>query len=216
MPELIKQFLSTAMLRRYLPIWLLSLACTMLWLGWFIQPPGAYHALDWPERLSSLSHDAAYWRLFTPALLHYSFFHLLANLVFFVLLSTQWLDRYSLISWLSFISAAALCSNAAQALIVGPAFGGLSGVVYALFGFILGYQLRLRCAQGKRPISSEAEFSLNSSWSLGLLALLLLGFMGVIEQLANYAHAAGLLFGLLISLLFWLTGQFRHPSTPLD
>jgi GlpG protein len=81
----------------------------------------------------------------------------------------------------------ALISNAAQYFMVNPNFGGLSGVVYGLFGYfwIAG---RLNPAQGLSISPGLVGF---------MLLWLLLGFFDVLwVSMANWAHLGGLLAGM--------------------
>jgi GlpG protein len=140
------------------------------------------------------------WRLFTPILLHFHPLHLLFNL--FALgdmglpserFQGSW--RYAL-----FVLWSAAVSNVAQ-VVFGQSiqFGGLSGVAYALVGYLW---LRGRCdpASGIRLPTAGLVYALG--WLvLGFTGLLNLGGMGM----ANYAHlggfAAGALYGYIAAVL---------------
>ncbi|HCA76013.1 MAG TPA: rhomboid family intramembrane serine protease GlpG, partial [Alteromonas sp.] len=89
----------------------------------------------------------------------------------------------------------ALVSNLAQLMVSGPNFGGLSGVVYGLVGFvwITGW---LRPQWGLYLPKAIVGF---------MLVWLLLGFADVLwVNMANAAHTAGLISGCVMAWLLTL------------
>ena len=139
-----------------------------------------------------LTEPAQLWRWFTPALLHFSVTHLVFNLLWWLLLASALERRFGSISLLNFTVVTAVISNAAQYFLVGTNFGGLSGVVYALFGFCWLNQKR---DPQPRPLISDPL-------AIFMVVWLLLGFADVLwVSMANWAHLAGLLAGLLMALL---------------
>jgi GlpG protein len=128
------------------------------------------------------------WRLVTPIFLHFGLPHIVFNM--------WWLyDLGGIIElklrWLRFaglVLAIAIPSNIAQAMATGEAFGGMSGVVYGLFGFAW-VRGRLDPASGLylRP---DIAF-----WMIGWFVLCM---GGVIGNVANWAHGVGLLAGGLL------------------
>ena len=78
--------------------------------------------------------------------------------------------------------------NVAQYLAAGPAFGGLSGVLYGLFGFIW---VMARRAPGSGYAIRDAEVVTLAIWS----GICLLGLVGPV---GNAAHAAGFVAGLAV------------------
>ena len=86
----------------------------------------------------------------------------------------------------------AIASNLGQFMVSGPYFGGLSGVVYALVGFIwwLGW------------LAPEKGLSLSKPIIGFLLFWLVLGFVDLLPvNTANTAHLLGLISGCLMALL---------------
>jgi GlpG protein len=75
----------------------------------------------------------------------------------------------------------------AQYLIVGPAFGGMSGVVYALAGYVW--------MRGKYDRTSGLY--LDSQSVTILLVWLVVCFTGAVGPVANSAHVAGLITGVV-------------------
>ena len=135
------------------------------------------------------------WRLFTPILLHFHPFHLLFNAFWLRDLgvpSERFLGswHYSLLLLWS-----ALVSNLAQ-LVLGqsPNFGGLSGVVYALMGFLW--------ARGH--FDRGSGITVPTGWVVFFVGWMVIGFTGLLDGLlggsiANYCHlggfAAGVIYG---------------------
>lgn len=166
---------------RYAPFTLLVLAACLLVYTW--------QQIDWlsASALLQLSEPAQLWRWFTPMLLHFSLTHLVFNLAWWFYLGRQLEQRLGSLTLLNISLTVALLSNAAQYFLVGPQFGGLSGVVYGLFGYFW-LSGRLNPAQGLQLSSGLAGF---------MLLWLVLGFMDVLwVSMANWAHLGGLLAGL--------------------
>ncbi|MCY2966905.1 MAG: rhomboid family intramembrane serine protease, partial [Planctomycetota bacterium] len=75
------------------------------------------------------------WRLVTPIFLHFSVQHIAFNMLSLAGIGKMLEGRYGGRWLLLFVLLSAVFSNVAQYLYSGPTFGGMSGVVYALFGF---------------------------------------------------------------------------------
>ncbi|NOH72169.1 rhomboid family intramembrane serine protease GlpG [Vibrio pectenicida] len=131
------------------------------------------------------------WRWISHALLHFSIVHIAFNLLWWWQLGgdiEQRLGSGKLIQ-LFFVSAA--LSGAGQYWMEGANFGGLSGVVYALVGylFILGYKAHHLGLSIPRPIVGF------------MLVWLVLGFVQPFMAIANSAHLVGLVSGVLLGLV---------------
>ena len=127
------------------------------------------------------------WRLFTPMLLHASFFHLLFNMMWLFQLGQMIeKDKGSLYILLTILLISGL-ANTAQYLVSGGNFLGMSGVVYGLFGFIW--------------VKTRLEVNHNyllSSFTVGfLLVYYLLCVIGVFGHIANTNHGVGLCAGMI-------------------
>jgi GlpG protein len=97
---------------------------------------GPFHMHHW--RLSDLSEirHGQIWRLITPIFIHGGLLHVLFNM--FMLRDFGFIieERKGHL-WLAiFILLVAIPSNLAQYIMAGPWFGGMSGVVYGLFGYL--------------------------------------------------------------------------------
>lgn len=156
--------------------------------------PIAQHLLMQP--FSVLAQNQEWWRLLGPAFIHFSALHIIFNLLWWGMLGAK-IERTLGISMLLIVFlVSATISNAAQALFSDPVqgnlflFGGLSGVVYAVMGFVwwLGW---LRPSWGLSLPNSIVGF---------MLVWLVLGYADILwVNMANAAHTAGLISGCLLA-----------------
>jgi len=124
---------------------------------------------------------------FTPAIVHFSAIHLIFNLIWWMTLGNDIEKRSGKLTLVGLFLVTAFISNWAQFLVVGPNFGGLSGVVYGLLGFCWIYSVM-------RP--TEPPLVSNSIVGF-MLVWLILGFVNMLPvSMANWAHLAGLLAGM--------------------
>lgn len=131
------------------------------------------------------------WRLLTPTFLHFTILdspilHLLFN-------GLIWLNFAGLIEaeessrrlfWLFLLTA--IGSNLVAYGFYGANFGGLSGVVFALIGYLWLRSKNLLLYRNIMPDTSFVVF----------IGFALVGFTGLFGNMANMAHVAGLLLGL--------------------
>ena len=129
------------------------------------------------------------WRLVTPILLHANILHLAMNAYLLGIVGSQIERSQGTLWFVLVVLAIAIPSNVAQAMIDGPFFGGLSGVVYGVVGYV--YWMHRR-----RP---ELRMSIARGQMQFWLAFMLLGFTGWIGPIANWAHAVGFLAGLAVA-----------------
>lgn len=171
--------------------------CHLVWLsvllvyGWQqIAPMAALSALQLkPELGLSLEQG---WRWFTPGWLHFSASHLVFNLIWVWYLLGPLELKLGRISAISLTLVVLLVSNLVQFLMVDAHFGGMSGLVYGLFGFywICGW---LRPGWGLQVSSGLVGF---------MLVWLLIGFFDLLWiSMANWAHLAGLVAGIVSALV---------------
>ena len=136
------------------------------------------------------------WRLITPVFLHFGFMHFLFNSLWLWDLGRRLellLGTWHFVVFFTLVSAV---SNTAQYLWQpGSLFGGMSGVVYGLVGFIL-VSHRFK----PQPLTAVPAAVLGF-----MLAWLLLCMSGAVDyviggSVANAAHLGGLLAGCLLAL----------------
>lgn len=142
---------------------------------------------DWPSIRSG-----ELWRIWTPAFLHFSawgsaIFHILFNGLWWLLLGGLIESTRGRGTLLRFFLLTAAFSNAVAWWAYGPLFGGLSGVVYALVGYVWLCGFRVPVWRAAMPHNLMAFF----------VIFMLLGWTGWLGNIANWAHAAGLFIGLL-------------------
>jgi GlpG protein len=129
------------------------------------------------------------WRLVTPILVHLSILHLLFNMFWLrdlgAMIEVQRGTRYLL----PIVLACAIIPNVAQYYVAGPAFGGMSGVVYGLLGYVWV----------KGRYEPWLGLGIGQQTAVIMMAWLALGFTGMLGPIANAAHVGGLIVGAAIA-----------------
>jgi GlpG protein len=132
------------------------------------------------------------WRLISPIFLHLSPMHLLFNMLMLAnmgaLLETKKGTRF----YIGFVLVSAVVSCVgqvvwSQAMSGNPYFGGMSGVLYAVFGYIWM----------KERYEPHLELQVGQTTILILMIWLVVCMLGMMGNVANAAHVAGLLAGAL-------------------
>ena len=140
------------------------------------------------------------WRVITPIFLHFTFLHIAFNMYWLYEFGSQIERKKGTKHFVTFILVIALISNLAQYLANGPSFGGMSGVVYGLFGYIW---IKSRFDPGD-------GFFIDSFVSILMFGYFVICFAGIAGPVANLAHAGGLVVGLAWgygSALKWNLGK---------
>ena len=149
-----------------------------------------------------------WWRILTPIFLHFSLLHLVFNGLWLIEFGRRIERLQSHLRLLVVIVVTGIISNLCQ-YIYEPSilFGGLSGVVYGLFGYcwLCGYwesRDTKSSLQGIAPPPGIAPFLL--FW----LLLCMSGILSLVDiHVANAAHIGGLLSGLLLALIYRLRSR---------
>lgn len=161
--------------------------------------------VEWPlatfdQRLDALIGTVTsgqVWRLLTPDILHFSLMHIIFNAVMLWFLGSQIEVLDGKKHFVALFLVSSLAANIPQFLISGPLFGGLSGVVYGVLGYVwMANQL-------ERP-----RFQFPQALMTVAVIWLLIGFTPLTDALlgasmANAAHLGGLIggigYGVLVS-----------------
>ena len=153
---------------------------------------------DGPEALVEVR-NGEIWRVVTPIFIPFGIIHLLFNMYWLNYLGGQIEERGGRWRLALLVLTIAVASNLAQFFIgefpdIGvrkPLFGGMSGVVYGLLGYIW-MKIRFDPWMGLH-ISRDTVFL--------MIGWLLLCYTGVMGSVANTAHAVGLGVGITIGYL---------------
>ncbi len=136
------------------------------------------------------------WRLFTPMFLHFSFLHIFFNMLWLRDLGSMIEARQNSLILIILVAVFAGTSDLAQFMVSGPGFGGMSGVVYGLVGYIW---IRGKYDPGSGLFLHPSTVTMMIIWFF----VCLIGFMGPI---ANMAHGVGLVMGMAWGFL----SSLRH------
>jgi GlpG protein len=129
-----------------------------------------------------------FWRLFTPMFIHWSWIHIICNMLWLRDLGSMIEGRQSSLHLLVIALVIAGLSNLGQFYMSGPSFGGMSGVVYGLLGYIW-IRGRFDPASGLYLHSSTVTMML--IWFFLCIASNFFP-MALMPNIANTAHAVGL------------------------
>lgn len=157
----------------------------------------SFHQVFIPEsQIASVYQDIAtgqLWRLFTPVFIHFSGLHIALNATMLWFLGSRIERAIGLRSYLILVVFTGIISNIVQAQWDGIAFfGGLSGVVFALVGYVLVWQYR----------NSQTAIAIPKPLIGMMIFSLILGFTPVLNiisgsNIANGAHLGGFIAGVI-------------------
>jgi GlpG protein len=119
-------------------------------------------------------------------LLHFGAMHLLFNMFWLFDLGSAIERRKGTLFLAALILSSCVIANFAQYFWDGPHFGGMSGVVYALFGYVW--------MKGK--FEPQDGLGVGQQTVLIMIVWLFLCMTGWLGPIANAAHVAGLLVGM--------------------
>ena len=136
----------------------------------------------------------AYWGLITSSFLHVELWHIVSNIFWMLWLGIRIEPNSNKLHYIIFILMAAIISALSEFAFSHSSGIGLSGIVYAIFGFIL--------IKSKREKVQKFFISNFVIWLFFLN--LVLGFIFTKTEIlivANAAHVGGLLWGVLVALI---------------
>lgn len=146
-----------------------------------------------------------YWRLLTPALIHFSVMHIVFNALWVWDIGRRLERIIGSVAWVVGVVLIAIFSNVLQFQIdMNPLFGGLSGVVYGLIGFAW---LMPFLRKDWPTLISKPLMIFFMVW-LGIGYTQIPESMGL-GSIANTAHTIGLFAGLALSLIYWVVTKHR-------
>ncbi len=126
------------------------------------------------------------WRLLTPIFIHFGVLHIFFNMYWLRDLGSMIEARQGSL-WLAVVVVAlGVVSNLAQYLVSGTGFGGMSGVVYGLVGYVW--------MRGKYDPASG--LALHPATVLMMVIWFFVCLAGLFGSVANMAHFAGLVMGI--------------------
>jgi len=137
--------------------------------------------IQWNRGLPEIRHGQI-WRLVTPIFIHFGLMHILFNMLWLWDLGNMIEARKGTWTLLLMVLVIAVTSNLGQYLRSGPSFGGMSGVVYGLLGYVW--------MQGK--YNRSAGLALHPQTVTMMIIWFFLCLFGIIPNVANTVHAIGL------------------------
>lgn len=127
------------------------------------------------------------WRLVTPIFLHGSWLHLIFNMLWLLQLGGAIERLEKSVFFAVFVLTVGVLCNTAQYLVSGPAFMGMSGVVYGMLGYIWMMS----------KYKAGMTYSIPQQTVTFMLIWLVICVIGLIPNVANTQHIVGLAIGVL-------------------
>jgi len=125
------------------------------------------------------------WRLFTPIFIHFEILHILFNMLWLRDLGSMIEARQRSGFFILLLLTLAAVSNLAEYFVSGPIFGGMSGVVYGLFGYVWM----------RAKFDPSSGFFIHPTTVTIMMIWLVVCYTGWLGHVANTAHTAGLIVG---------------------
>ena len=113
---------------------------------------------------------------------------LIPNLLLWWLFATK-IEKESKVELVFISIVIAACSNWSQWYFESPKFGGLSGIVYGLMGYLWVLQ----------RFAGKDVYRFDPVIAILMLVAVPIGIAGLLGQFANYAHIGGLLCGITLA-----------------
>ncbi|MCS5594501.1 MAG: rhomboid family intramembrane serine protease [Porticoccaceae bacterium] len=149
--------------------------------------------------------DNQYWRLITPIFLHFGMLHFVFNSLWLSMLGSRIEQSMGSLHLIVVVLVSGLVSNIAQYSWSGTVnFGGMSGVVYALLGYIW---IKNTLVPQRLLSLPKGIVGFMVGWLFLCMTPVVTFFIGV--GIANAAHLGGLFVGLLLGLAFGLLQRLK-------
>jgi GlpG protein len=188
-------------MKHYPPLTIaLIVVCVAVW--WLGEESGLHQYLyiAYSERGLGEVANGQWWRLITPIFIHYGIMHLLFNMLWLWDLGGAIESRKRPWFLAAFMLVAGIAGNLAQYYFTSHLFfGGMSGVVYGLLGYIWMQSI----------FNPAAGFTLHQSTVVMMLIWFVVCWTGLLGPIGNWAHAAGLLIGVAWGYLAANIGRRR-------
>jgi GlpG protein len=126
------------------------------------------------------------WRLVTPIFCHFNIFHIFFNMLWLRDLGRMIESKKGRILLLLFVLLVGAVSNLGQFYMDGPTFGGMSGVVYGLLGYIWMHT----------KFDPWAGLYVSRETVIMMIIWFFLCLFGLMGNVANAAHGFGFLAGI--------------------
>lgn len=178
----------------------MEVICVLFFIGMYVDEAFFYNFFSL-NHLQKLDAPYEYYRLITPTFMHFGIIHIAFNLVMWEALARPIERHCGSFKLLELFLETALISNVLQYGFMhgGDIFGGMSGVVYGVIGYM-------------GVIATRADLPDGLSFPKGLLTVsvifILFGFL--LSGIANFCHVGGLLVGILRALLDYKAKIFKR------
>ena len=158
--------------------------------------------IEWNQPMFEKLRQGELWRLFTPALLHASVFHLFFNMIWLYVIGKQMEDKIKVPRFLIFVLITGVFTNTMQYLMTGCNFMGFSGILCAMIVFVW-------VRQSKAPWEGYQLLPSTMKFITGFIAIVALvgiasfflevgGLESWAAPIANTAHLTGALSGYIL------------------
>lgn len=178
--------------------WLILLLCALV----FVFAEAGGNALVFQSfrmmPFSELIENQQWWRILTPSLIHFSIMHFVFNMIVWWQLARVIEFHFSTYTLLFALLLISIVSNVAQLISSGVGFGGLSGVVYGLIGFVWVCGI----------MKSQSGLKLPAHFIVIALGWMALGYLDLLwVNMANEAHLFGFISGMLMAFTLELCNR---------
>jgi GlpG protein len=150
--------------------------------------------------------DGQYWRWLTPIFLHFGILHFIFNSLWLSMLGSRIEEVMGTLHVILIVVTTGVVSNAVQFWWSEASnFGGMSGVVYALLGYLW---IANSIAPHPFMLLPKGIVPFMIGWLVLCMTPLVTFLLGV--GIANAAHLGGLLSGMSLGLAFGLLAKLKN------